>query len=270
MPSDHDVPGDAPSVPPPLADAQPAPRRTPAEEARTLLAATNVGALATLTADGDPWGSIVTYGLLDDGAPVLCVSQLAEHGRNLDSDPRASLVVSGPVDEAYPLAGGRVTVAGRARRPRDGDETATARAAHLAGVPSAELYVDFGDFSLWVLDVQRVRWVGGYGRMASADAGAYAAADADPVAGAAVGAIAHLNADHADALLAMARAFTGYTDATAATCTAADRYGLDLMLDTPRGRAPARVAYDVTLTAAGGLRAATVELVRRARATVGA
>ena len=68
----------------------------------------------------------------------------------------------------------------------------------------------------------------------------------------------------------MARAFTGYTDATAATCTAADRYGLDLMLDTPRGRAPARVAYDVTLTAAGGLRAATVELVRRARATVGA
>jgi hypothetical protein len=180
MPSDHDVPGDAPSVPPPLTDAQPSRRRTPAEEARTLLAATNVGALATLTAGGDPWGSIVTYGLLGNGAPVLCVSRLAEHGRNLDGDPRASLVVSAPVDETYPLAGGRVTVAGRARRPRDGDETAAARAAHLAGVPSAELYVDFGDFALWLLEVQRVRWVGGYGRMASADAGAYAAAEADP------------------------------------------------------------------------------------------
>ena len=265
MPSDHDVPGDAPSVPPPLADAQPARRRTPAEEARTLLAATNVGALATLTADGDPWGSIVTYGLLGDGAPVLCVSQLAEHGRNLDGDPRASLVVSAPVDEAYPLASGRVTVAGRARRPPTTTTPPPPAPRTSPRVPSAELYVDFGDFSLWVLDVERVRWVGGYGRMASADAGAYAAAEADPVAGAAAGAVAHLNADHADALLAMARAFTGYTDATAATCTAADRYGLDLMLETPRGRAPARVAYAEPVTAAGGLRAATVELARRAR-----
>ncbi|HEV7806651.1 MAG TPA: DUF2470 domain-containing protein [Solirubrobacteraceae bacterium] len=268
---DHDVPGGAPSVPPPTAStaspaaAAPVRRRTPAEEARTLLAATNVGALATLTADGDPWGSIVTYGLLDDGAPVLCVSQLAEHGRNLDADARTSLVVSAPLDEAYPLAGGRVTVAGRARRPRDEDEAAAARAAHLAGVPSAELYVDFGDFSLWVLDVQRARWVGGYGRMASADAGAYAAAEADPVARVAAGAVAHLNDDHAGALLEMALAFTGYADATAATCTAADRYGLDLVLDTPRGRAPARVGFVEPVTDAGGLRAATVELARRAR-----
>jgi len=265
MPSDHDVPGDAPSVPPPLAPAEPVRKRTPAEEARTLVAATNVGALATLTSDGDPWGSIVTYGLLADGAPVLCVSQLAEHGRNLDRDPRASLVVSAPPDEAYPLAGGRVTVAGRVQRP-DRDEALSAREAHLAGVPSAGLYVDFGDFTLWVLRVQRVRWVGGYGRMASADADAYAAAEADPVAAAQAGAVTHLNGDHADALLAMARAFTGYTDATAATCTAADRYGLDLMLDTPRGRAPARVGYAEPVTEPGGLRAATVELARRARA----
>jgi putative heme iron utilization protein len=267
MPSDHDVPGDAPSVPPPLTDAQPSRRRTPAEEARTLLAATNVGALATLTAGGDPWGSIVTYGLLGNGAPVLCVSRLAEHGRNLDGDPRASLVVSAPIVDAYPLAGGRVTVAGRARRPSAGDEIAAARAAHLAAVPSAELYVDFGDFSLWLLEVQRVRWVGGYGRMASADAAAYAAAEADPVAGAAAGAVAHLNGDHGGALLAMARAFTGYTDATAATCSAADRYGLDLMLQTPRGRAPARVAYAQPVTSSRGLRAATVDLARRARPT---
>ncbi|MEA2139449.1 MAG: hypothetical protein QOG56_2599 [Solirubrobacteraceae bacterium] len=266
MPSDHDVPGDAPSVPPPLTDAAPVRRRTPAEEARTLLAATNVGALATLTADGDPWGSIVTYGLLGDGAPVLCVSQLAEHGRNLAADARASLVVSAPLDEAYPLASGRVTVAGRARCP-DGDEAQAARAAHLAAVPSAELYVDFGDFSLWVLDVQRARWVGGYGRMASADAGAFAAAEADPVARVAAAAVAHLNDDHAGALLEMALAFTGYADATAATCTAADRYGLDLVLDTPRGRAPARVGFAEPITSSGGLRAATVQLARRARGT---
>lgn len=263
---DHDVPGDAPSVPPPLRATAEVRRRTPAEEARTLIAAANVGALATLTADGDPWGSIVTYGLLGDGAPVLCVSQLAEHGRNLEGDPRASLVVSAPLDEAYPLAGGRVTVAGRAQRPRGDEAARAAREAHLAAVPSAELYIGFGDFSLWLLRVQRVRWVGGYGRMASADADAYAAAERDPVAAAAAGAVTHLNEDHADALLEMALAFTGYDDATAATCTAADRYGLDLMIETPRGRAPARVGYAEPVGAPGGLRAATVELARRARA----
>jgi putative heme iron utilization protein len=264
VPTDHDVPGDAPSVPPPLRAVDPVRRRTPAEEARTLMASASVGALATLTADGDPWGSIVTYGLLGDGWPVLCVSQLAEHGRNLEHDPRASLVVSAPRDEAYPLAGGRVTVAGRVLRP-EGDHAGAARAAHLAAVPSAELYVDFGDFALWVLRVERARWVGGYGRMASADADAYAAAEADPIDGAAAGAVAHLNADHADALLAMAVALTGYVDATAATCTAADRYGLDLMLETPRGRAPARAGFAEPVTAPSGLRAATVELARRAR-----
>lgn len=262
--SDHGAPGDAPSVPPPLQPADPVRDRTPAEQARTLMAGTNAGVLATLSDGGDPWGSLVSYGLLGDGSPVLCVSTMAEHGRNLEADPRASLVAAAPVDEAYPVSNGRVTVAGRVRRPLDAELDA-ARAAHLQAVPSAELYVDFNDFSLWVLGVERVRWVGGYGRMASAEADDYAAAEPDPVARAAAGAVAHLNVDHADALLAMAAAFTGYTDATRATCTGADRYGLDLMLDTPRGRAPARVGYADPITSPGGLRAATVELARRAR-----
>ena len=91
---DHGVVDGAPSVPPPLVQTEPAPRLSPAEEARTLVAATNVAALATLTADGDPWASLITYGALDDGAPVLCLSRLAEHGRNLAGDPRASLIIT--------------------------------------------------------------------------------------------------------------------------------------------------------------------------------
>ena len=79
---DHGDPGDAPSVPPPLTDVANAVRPSAAEEARTIAASTNTGTLATLTATGDPWASFVTYGLLD-GAPVLCVSNMAEHGRNL-------------------------------------------------------------------------------------------------------------------------------------------------------------------------------------------
>lgn len=263
---DHGDPGDAPSAPPPLVPVPDVPRRSAAEEARTLVAATNQATLATLTADGDPWASLVAYGTLPDGSPVLCVSQLAEHGRNLDGDPRASLAIVQPDRPADPLASARVTLAGVAHRPA-GDALRAARDAHLAGVPSARWYLDYSDFSVWVLEVRRVRWVGGYGRMDSADAAAYAAAAPDPVAAVAARAVAHLNDDHADALLDMARALGGHPDATAATCTAADRFGLDLTVDTPRGRAVTRVGYAEPLTDADGLRAATVELARRARVT---
>ncbi|PRC55747.1 pyridoxamine 5'-phosphate oxidase, partial [Mycobacterium sp. ITM-2017-0098] len=85
--------------------------------------------------------------------------------------------------------------------------------------------------SLWVLRVTRVRWVGGYGRMDSTSGEAYAAAEPDPVTPRSAGAVTHLNDDHADSLLAMAQTLGGYPDATAATCTGADRYGLDLRLD---------------------------------------
>ncbi len=94
-----------------------------------------------------------------------------------------------------------------------------------------------------MLRVQRVRWVGGYGRMDSATGAAYAAAEPDPVAPRAAGAIAHLNDDHAESLCAMAKTLGGYPDATAATCTGADRYGLDLKVSTPRGVAYTRVGY---------------------------
>ena len=166
MPSrDHGDPGDAPSVPPPLTTLANSVRQSAAEEARTIAGSTNTGTLATLTADGDPWASFVTYGLLG-GAPVLCVSNLAEHGRNLAADPRASIAIVAPSSESDPLASGRVTLAGVVDAP-DGDERAAAREAHLSAVAAAKYYIDYSDFTLWVLRVQRVRWVGGYGRMES-------------------------------------------------------------------------------------------------------
>ena len=220
MPSrDHGDPGDAPSVPPPLTALANSVRQSAAEEARTIAGSTNTGTLATLTADGDPWASYVTYGLLG-GAPVLCVSNLAEHGRNLASDPRASIAIVAPTSESDPLASGRVTLAGVVEAP-DGDERAAAREAHLSAVAAAKYYIDYSDFTLWVLRVQRVRWVGGYGRMESTTGEEYSAAAPDPVQPQAAGAIDHLNADHADSLVAMAKVLGGYPDTTAATCTGA-------------------------------------------------
>ena len=260
---DHGDPGDAPSAPPPLSVVANDIRPSAAEEARTIAASTNTGTLATLTSTGDPWASFVTYGLLD-GAPVLCVSNLAEHGRNLSGDQRASIAIVAPNSDPDPLASGRVTLAGVVERPT-GDEASTARDAHLAAVPAAKYYIDYSDFSLWVLRVRRVRWVGGYGRMDSATGEAYAAARADPIRPRAEAAIAHLNADHGDALRAMARTLGGYPDTTAALCTGADRYGLDLKVTTECGVAYTRVGYVAPIDSFDELRSATVELARRAR-----
>lgn len=260
---DHGDPGDAPTVPPPLAEPVNTVRPSAAEEARTIAASTNTGTLATLTADGDPWASFVTYGLLG-GAPVLCVSNLAEHGRNLTGDRRASIAIVAPATQADPLASGRITLAGHVEAP-DGDERAAARAAHLSAVAAAKYYIDYSDFSLWVLRVERVRWVGGYGRMDSTSGPAYAEAEPDPVTPQSAAAVAHLNEDHAESLAAMARTLGGYPDATAATCTGADRYGLDLRLDTDRGMAYTRIGYPKPIDSINELRSATVELARRAR-----
>ena len=269
--TEHGVPSAATPAPPPEplgTPAYPSPRRrSAAEEARTLVAGTTQGVVASLSADGGPWGSVVTYGALADGAPVLLVSLMAEHTRNLEEDARASLVVAEPPNDENPLDRGRVTLAGQALQP-SGAARDAARAAHLAAMPSAALYVDFADFRLFVLEIERVRWVGGYGRMESVDVAAYAAAEPDPVGPYADGAVAHLNADHADALREIAAALTGFTDATAARCERADRYGLDLAMATPRGTARARVAFAAPVDAPAGLRGASVELVARARAAI--
>ena len=149
--------------------------RSAAEQARGLVGATNVGALATLTPAGDPWGSFVAYATLGDGSPVLCLSRLAEHGRNLAADARASLVIAPRELPEDPLAASRVTLAGHAETPTDPDVLSAARAAYVASVPGAARYVDFDDFSLWVLRIDRIRWVGGYGRMESPPVEAYGA-----------------------------------------------------------------------------------------------
>jgi putative heme iron utilization protein len=216
---DHGSPRDAPSA---------------AERARTIAAAANSATLATLTADGDPWASFVAYGLLE-GAPVLCVSNLAEHGRNLAGDPRARLSIVAASSDPDPLASSRITLAGAVVRPAAAERDAVA-AAYPSAVSNARVYLDFGDFTLWVLRVERVRWVGGYGRMDSVTAEQYRDATPDPITPFASGAIAHLNDDHADDLAAMVpglrrlsrhrhRGFAPASTATAWTCGCTPRAG---------------------------------------------
>jgi len=147
---------------------------TGAEEARALVARGRTAALATTGLDGAAWASLVLYAPLADGTPILCLSTLAEHGRNVVRDPRVSLLVGEADIAGDPLDSGRVTLAGRLEPV----ETEEARAAYEAVSPAASAYGGFGDFTFYALRVERVRWVGGYGRMGSIDAEAYHAASA--------------------------------------------------------------------------------------------
>jgi heme iron utilization protein len=202
---------------------------------------------------------------------LFFVSLLAEHTQNAKRDPRASLLVTEPVPEgADPLASGRATLLGTLHEVT-GDDRPAVRDAYLAANPTAAYYIDFADFVFYRLAVEAIRYVGGYGRMSWVTPEAYAAAEADPLAGApAAGIIAHMNADHAEAQVLFCRHLAGRPDTTAASMSAVDRYGFELIAVGPTGRAALRLGFPEPCTTGEQVRAAMVALVAQARAAAAA
>lgn len=268
-PTGHQVPagdegGEAPAA---RHGGPPPPEPSHAERCRTLVASATRGALSTLAADpaGYPYGSVASYGLDDRGNPLFFVSLMAEHTQNAIRDPRASLLVTEPVpDGADPLASGRATLMGLLATVPD-DDRPVARERYLAANPASAYYIDFGDFAFYRLDVQSIRYVGGYGRMSWVDAAAYAAARPDPLAAAAAGIIEHMNADHAEAQVLLCRHLAGRPDTTAATMSAVDRYGFEMVAAGPAGRAAVRLGFPEQCTTGDEVRRAMVALVAEAR-----
>ena len=173
----------------------------PGWEARKLLRAARVGTLATV-ADGQPFASLVTPACTPDLSMLLLLSDLSEHTRHLRAEPRCSILVAGSQEGPNPQTTPRVTVTGAAERLVD----AALKARWLALHPYAALYADFADFSLWRIRPVAALYVGGFGRAARLRAADLAP---DPAAVAAIeaaasGILAHCNADHPDALRAIA------------------------------------------------------------------
>src|SRR5262245_26610622 len=136
---------------------------THAERARTLVEVGRVGTLSTLLEGrgGAPFGSLTPYGLDAEGQPILLISRLAVHTRNLAADARASLLVAEAGDDD-PLAIGRVTLVGRVA-PLGDDERAAQRDGYLARHPNAQAWVDFADFGFHRLAVEAAYFVAGFG-----------------------------------------------------------------------------------------------------------
>lgn len=213
----------------------------PAAVARGLLRRSRQGALATLmTASGDPYCSLVNVASAPDGSPLLLISRLALHTRNLLADPRVSLML----DERRagdPLEGSRIMVRGRA----EAVETAVPeswRRRYLAAHPSAQVFVEFKDFLFARIQIEGVHLVAGFGRIVDLEAAQVLTdvAGADSLIAAEAEIVAHLNADHRDALnLYATRALGG--EAGDWRCVGCDPDGLDLQkeativrLDAPR------------------------------------
>jgi putative heme iron utilization protein len=250
----------------------PPPEPSHAERCRTLVAASSRGALSTIATDpaGYPYGSVASYGLDERGNPLFFVSLMAEHTQNALRDPRASLLVTEPVPEgADPLASGRVTLLGQLAAVPD-DQRAAVRDLYLAANPTSAYYIDFGDFTFYRLAVESIRYVGGYGRMSWVDAARYAASEPDPLRDAAAGIIEHMNADHADAQVLYCKYLLDRPDTTAASMSAVDRYGFEMIAESPSGRAAVRLGFPEPCTTGDEVRAAMVALVAEARSRASA
>jgi putative heme iron utilization protein len=253
--------------PPQPSDAPPVPEPTFAERARTLVEQGRTGTLATLSRKhpGHPFASIMPYALDAAGRPIVLISTMAMHTQNLQADPRASLLVTQPGATGDPLAAGRVTLMG-ATEPLAGEAVAPARAAYLQRHANAAYWADFGDFGFWRLEVTDVYFVGGFAAMGWVDAGEYRAAAPDPLADVAGEIMAHMNRDHADALVTYARVYAD-AEADAATMVGVDRLGFKLGLVQGDRRWSVRIAFPREIATAAESRAVLIEMLKRARGT---
>jgi len=182
-----------------------------AERARTLMHLGRIGSLSTLSRKqpGFPFGSVMPYGLDDHGRPIFLISTMAMHTQNLQADSRASLLVTQNDAGGNPLGASRVTLVGNVL-PMLESEVPEARKLYLARYANSKYWVDFEDFSFHRMDPVDVYYVGGFGVMGWVSASEYDRSKPDPLADSMAEIIRHMNADHKDALVLLAREFAGH------------------------------------------------------------
>jgi hypothetical protein len=214
---------------------QPSPDFDPVAAAKKLLREGRSGALATLMPGSrDPYCSLVNVATAADGAPLLLISRLAVHTKNILADPRMSLMI----DERKPgdpLQGARVMLMGTAAASDDPG----VRRRYLDRQPEAEMFAGFADFAFYRVTLKAVHLVAGFGRIVdlapeevlteTGDAAELIAAEAEI--------IAHMNGDHADAVRLYATKLLGAADGNW-RCVGCDPEGLELQLERTALRLP--------------------------------
>ncbi|MFZ5677908.1 MAG: HugZ family protein [Pseudomonadota bacterium] len=237
----------------------PARRSFTGTEARQLLRRARTAALGTSNLDPrGPYISLANIATDGAGYPVIFISKLAWHTRNVLADPSGSIMVSEIPAEGDALTGPRVTVMG-AFQPVPAADIAERYAEHH---PAARFYLDFPDFSFWRLIPQKIHAVAGFGRIETMepDEVFLPESTAAAVMAGAPSAIAHMNADHADAVELYATRLLAAGPGNW-RITAIDPDGAHLGL----GDKVLRLAFDEPVSSLDGLRQTFVALARKAR-----
>ncbi len=200
-----------------------------------------MGSLSTLSRKqaGFPFGSVMPYGLDDHGRPIFLISTMAMHTQNLQADPRASLLVTQQDTDGEPLGASRVTLVGNVLQLPD-TELAEARKIYLDRHSNSKYWVDLKTFRSTAWTSLMFYYVGGFAVMGWVSASDYDRSQPDPLADSTTEIIQHVNADHKDALVLLARKFARI-ESTDATMTAVDRLGFHVRLKTADGVRGARI-----------------------------
>jgi putative heme iron utilization protein len=234
--------------------------------ARTLFDQQTSAVLCTAHAGlgGWPFGSVVPYAVLPSGDAVVFLSDIAEHTKNLLRDARASVFVADPAAQARPQAGGRMSILVRARLPV-GDEVGVAEAAYFARFPQAAAMRSAHGFDAWLLEVDCVRWIAGFGEMGWIDRATWSGVP-DPLAAHAADIIAHMNEDHAAATRELVQHIANLTAARAAI-TGLDRGGfLVLATDAEGEEHELRLPFPSAAASGDDVRQLVIAMLAQARA----
>jgi hypothetical protein len=234
----------------------------PSKVTRSLLRCRRQGALASLMAGtGDPYCSLVNLASHPDGTPILLISRLALHTRNILADSRVSLMLDERVP-GDPLEGARIMLQGRAE-PVGKEELELVRRRYLAAHPSAEGFVDFADFSFFRIVPSGAHLVAGFGRILDLKPEQFLTdiSQSKGLIEAEASAVEHMNADHRDALNLYATKLLGGASGDW-HCTSIDPDGIDLQA----GEVTLRLDFPERVTGASELRKMLVKLAELARA----
>ena len=232
----------------------------PAEDARLIVRSHAVGALSTLSQSlpGFPFGSVATYVLDHQAAPVFLLSDLAQHSHNIQHDAKSSLLVLESGAEAGVLARGRVTLVGETHCFEPDEQL---RERYLRYFPDTAAFMQTHDFRFYRMDVSRVRFIGGFGRIHWIEGTVYRAPVAHGLDIAEAEAVAHMNADHQQALQDYCRFHHGIEAQGEVSLLGIDAQGFDLLCAERR----LRIQFPGIIQSAGELRSVLVGMAKTAR-----
>ena len=228
--------------------------------AKKLLRQGRSGALATLIPGScDPYCSLVNVATAVDGAPLLLLSTLALHTKNILADERVSLMLDERKD-GDPLEGARVMLMGTCAK----NSEPVLGSSYLRRHPEAEAFATFSDFAFYRMEIARAHLVAGFGRIVDLKPQDILTdvSDAQALIESEAGAIEHMNADHADACRLYATKLLGAPDGDW-RCVGIDPEGLELQSE----RTALRLPFPQQVTGPGPLRAVLKQLADQARAS---